>query len=333
MYWGKWALRFIIIIILVQFFASCSILSTKEVVSDANHDGEVRNVSLATGGTSGTYFAIGSGIAAIATKYVDSIEFTAESTGASVANCKLIRDGAVEFGLASASTVASAYNGREIFEGDPADNITGVIALYPEVFQLLVLKKSGLQEISDLEGKRVAIGTRESGTARIAKILLSAHGISLDDIDEKYMPFSEAVAALKDELIDCVIIGAGLPTSAVIDASASLEINLLEVDRKKMGEALKETPFLKFEVIPEGTYCDVNKDILTVSTPAILVASKNVEDQLVYEVTKAIFSNLSEIEGVHPQGRNINLMRALDAMPIPVHPGAEKYYREQGVID
>lgn len=308
---------------------------TKDTETNGNKQAEKEEnlrISLATGGTAGTYYPIGSGITAIITKYTDGIEATAESTGASVANSKMLRDGEIEMILVSASTALSAYKGEETFEGKPASNMRGIASLYPEVFQFVVLKNSGLEKVTDLKGKRVAVGSPGSGTERIAKILLDAHGITYDDIDAQFLGFGEAVTALKDKLIDCAIVGSGLPTSAVVDASASLDINLLEVDKQVMEGLSKEYVFFRTETIPEGTYNKVNKDILTVGTPALLVTSEDMGEEVVYNITKSIFEHLEEIERVHVQGKNITLENATEAMSVPLHPGAERYYKEVGIL-
>ena len=321
-------------LITLLFFSGCSIGDNFEYpqVDKESHIG-VKKVTIATGGVSGTYFSIGSGISAIMTKYVDNLEAIAESTGASVANSKLLRDGFVDFMLASASTIDSAYYGKDVFEGNPAKNIVGIASLYPEVFQFIVLKSSDMRSVSDLVGKRVAVGSVDSGTERISKIILSAHGISYNDIDEQFLGFSEAVDALKDGKTDCIIIASGLPTSAVVDISAVVEIALLDVDKLMFSEVLPLYPFLKFETIEEGIYSSVNRDTLSISTPALLATSITMEEEIVYNITKAIFEHVDELESIHSQAKNIRLNTAISAMPVPLHPGAERYYREVGILD
>lgn len=318
-----------ILVLIIGLLAGCG---EKSSTNNEEAKESVVRVSLATGGTAGTYYPIGSGITAIITKYVDSVEATAESTGASVANSKMLRDGEIEFILCSASTASSAYNGKETFQGKPAANMRGIASLYPEVFQFIALESSELEKVADLKGKKVAVGSAGSGTERISKLLLEAHGITYDDIEPQFLGFGEAVTALKDRLIDSAIVGSGLPTSAVVDASASLDINLLEVDRQAMENAIKEYKFLKLQTIPEGTYNGVNKDVLTVATPALFITTKDMDEEVIYNITKALFENIEEIERVHAQGKNIKLETAVEAMSVPLHPGAEKYYKEKGIL-
>lgn len=329
--YSKLLLFGMILVLIISSIAGCGSDNAK-TSEEGEQTNKILRVSLATGGTAGTYYPIGSGITAIITKYVDSVEATAESTGASVANSKMLRDGEIEFILCSASTASSAYQGKETFEGKAATNMRGIASLYPEVFQFVALTGSKLEKVTDLKGKKVAVGAAGSGTERISKILLEAHGITYEDIDPQFLGFGEAVTALKDRLIDCAIVGSGLPTSAVVDASASLDINLLEVDKPSMEKAIEEYKFLKFETIPEGTYNGVNKDILTVATPALFITKEDMDEEVVYNITKGLFENIEELERVHAQGKNVKLDTAIEAMSVPLHPGAEKYYKEKGML-
>ncbi len=137
---------------------------------------------------------------------------------------------------------------------------------------------------------------------------------------------------MKDRLIDAAIVGSGLPTSAVVDISASLDINLLDVDRQAMKKILEENIFLKSEIIPEGTYNKVDRDVVAIATPALLVTSDTMDEETVYNITKGLYEHIDEIERVHTQGKNIKLENAVNAMSVPLHPGAKRYYKEQGII-
>lgn len=318
------------LVMTISLMTGCS--SEKSPEGDAEPAKEVVRISLATGGTGGTYYPVGSGIAAILTKNVDGLEVTAESTGASVANLKMIGDGQVEMILAAANTSLGSYSGMDPFEV-PIENIRGISALYPETFQFVVLDESGLKTIDELKGKSVAVGAPGSGTERTAKMVLEAHGITYDDIDAQFLGFGEAVTALKDRLIDCAIVGSGIPTSAVVDASATLDINLLEVNKAMTDKLMSDAIYFRYETIPEGIYNGVDHDILTVASPALLIAQESMDEELVYEITKALYENIEELEAVHAQGKNIKLENANKAMSIPLHPGAERYYKEMGIID
>ncbi|MDD2206684.1 MAG: TAXI family TRAP transporter solute-binding subunit [Aminobacterium sp.] len=291
----------------------------------------VERYSLATGGTAGTYYPIGSAIASIITKYVPNIEVTAESTGASVANLKMIREGNVEMMMGASNTSYGAFSGQPPFEKEPVENIRGITCLYPEIFQFVVLKDSNLKSIKDLAGKKVAVGAPGSGTERTAKMVLEAHGLGYDKISPQFLNFGEAVTALKDRLIDCAIIGSGIPTSAVVDASTTLDVNLLSLDSNIMKDFLKDRSYLTMVTIPGGTYRGVNEDVSAVASPALLIARKDLSEESVYQITKALFEHLDVLADSHAQGKMIRFETALSAMSIPLHAGAARYYKEKGV--
>lgn len=294
--------------------------------------GAADRFSLATGGTSGTYYPIGAAIASIVMNKVPGVELTAESTGASVANLRMLLDKRVEFMMGASNTSWGAYEGHAPFEDKPVKNIRGMMSLYPEIFQFVVFADSGLKTVYDLKGKKVAVGAPGSGTERTAKMVLESHGLTYDDIDEQFLNFGEAVTALKDRLIDCAIVGSGIPTSAVVDASTSLKISLLELDKDAMEKVTAEVPYLTLVTIPGGTYRGVDKDVTAVASPALLSAEESVSDDLVFNILKAIFENLDDLVAAHAQGKMITLESALQAMSIPLHPGAEKFYKSVNLL-
>jgi len=292
----------------------------------------VERLSLATGGTAGTYYPIGAGIASIISKYVEGVEVTAEATGASVANLRMAKDGKVELLMAASNTAWGAFNGHEPFDKEPVKNIRGIAALYPEVFQFVVMKGSGLTRVSELKGKKVVVGAPGSGTERTASMILEAHGLTYKDIEPRFLSFGDGITALKDRLVDCAVIGAGIPTAAVVDASVSLDINLLEVDKEPMEKFMEEVSYFRLFTIPAGTYKGVDRDVLTGASPALLIVREDLGEEVVYKITKVIFEHLEDLRGVHAQADNISLEGALQAMSIPLHPGAEKYYKEVGLL-
>jgi len=300
-------------------------------LSCSNAFAGVERFSLATGGLAGTYYPIGGAIANIITKFVPEVELTAESTGASVANLKMARQGEVDFLMGASNTTFAAFSGEEPFD-EAVKNIRGITALYPETFQFIVRKDSGIKSFSDLKGKRVVVGAPGSGTERTANLVLNMYGITYDDITPEFLSFAEGVTALKDRTVDCAIVGSGLPTAAVIDAAASMDISLIPVDKEIYEKFSKDYPFLGSNIIPAGLYNGVNEDVFTVASPALLSVREDISEDVVYEVVKAIFEHLDALVETHAQGKNIKLETALNGMSIPLHPGAEKYYKEVGLL-
>ena len=291
----------------------------------------VRRLSLATGGTAGTYYPIGAAMTNIISKKVPGVEVTAEATGASVANLKMIAENKVDFMMGAANTAYGGFTGEEPFP-KPISNIRGMMALYPETFQFVVLRNSGLKTLADLRGKRVVVGAPGSGTERTAKLLLEAHGIDYGDIKPQFLSFGEGVTALKDRLVDCAIVGAGIPTSAVVDAAASLDIGLLSVKQDAFDKVAKDIQYLTMVKIPAGTYKGVNEDVMTAASPALLITRQDMDDETVYRIIAALFDNLGDIQASHVQGKSITLETALNGMSLPLHPGAARYFKEKGIL-
>lgn len=181
--------------------------------------------------------------------------------------------------------------------------------------------------MDDLKGKRVAVGKMNSGTFRTAKELLKCHGISFDEISPQYLSFKEGIMALQQNKVDCVIIGSGIPTAAVVDISAMMDIDLLSIDKNVFDEE-DIMKYLTVFIIPKETYRGVNRDIITIASQALLVTSSDMDDIFVNQIVEALFKHVDEIEGVHSQGENIKLENNFQQISIPMHFGAIRYYNK-----
>lgn len=314
-YKSKVNIIIIILVIVCVAVAGCN----KEEVKINNID-----IVIGTGGTSGTYYPIGASITAVITKYVAGVNASAISTEGSIENVMLMKNGEVDLLLGAANSLYVAYNGLEPFD-ESYEDLRGIAVLYPEVFHFIVLEDSGIDTVYDLEGKRVSVGNIESGNRRTAKELLHIHGIEFDEIEPVYLSYRDGVIALKDGSVDCVILGAGIPTVAVVDAASEMDINLLSLDMELFSDYEKFNYLTPF-IISEGTYIGVNHDVVTVSSPALLATHKGMDEEIVYEIIKALFEHLDEIKSAHPQGANIKISNIYSGMSIPLHVGAKKYY-------
>lgn len=307
----------ILVLVLSFFLAACG------------QSGSNKELAIATGGLTGTYFPLGTAIGQAMSKDSD-FNISVETTGGSVANIRMIDQGEVELLLAGSNTGYAGYTGDEPFE-EPVKILRSIAGLYPETFQFIVRKDSGMETIDDLKGKRVAVGAPGSGTERTGKILLEFHGMTYDDITPEFLNFGDAVTAMKDGTVDAAIVASGVPTAAVIDAAASMDINLLTIDRDKLDQFLEGQLFLIENTIPAGTYEGVDQDVLTIAAPAMLLTKESMDEDDIYELTKEMFKNLDIIHDAHVQGKTITLNSALNGLSIPLHPGAAKYYEEQGL--
>lgn len=288
---------------------------------------EVEFLSILTGGTTGTYYPLG-GMFAQLIKEETGISTTAESSQASAANMTALKDEKAEIAFVQTDIAYYATQGELMFEGDKIDMISAIGALYPETVQLVTTAKSGIKTFDDLKGKKVSVGAPGSGTFANAEQLLEIHGLAMDDIDPQNLDFGESQESLQSGLIDAAFITAGTPTAAVETLNATTDVVIVPVEEAKADELIKKYPYYAKDVVPKGTY-GLEEDVPTVSVGAMLVVLNDVPDEVVYDVTKAIYEGAGSL--THPKGKFIKAETGLDGIGIPVHPGAQKYFDEKGV--
>ena len=281
-------------------------------------------INIATGGTAGTYYPIGGAIAEVLNK--NGMNASAQSTGASVANINMLKDKQVELAIVQNDITYYAVNGEEMFkEGGKVENLSGIASLYPETCQFVVREDSGIKAITDLKGKRVAVGAAGSGAEANARQILEAYGITYDDVDEQFLSFAEGSYALKDGTVDAAFVTAGYPTASVQDIASQNKIRLLPVGDEQIKKLADKYPFYTKTTVPAGTYQGFDQEVQTVSVMAILVANDKIDAALGEKLTKAIFDNLDKIAAAHSAGKNITKENALKGMDfIKMNEGATK---------
>lgn len=285
-------------------------------------------VNIATGGTAGTYYPLGGAMAEILNKNIPGMNASAQSTGASVANVNLLKEGKVDIGFIQNDIAYYAMTGTEMFEGKQVKNLQGIATLYPETIQIVTLAKDGITSVSQLKGKRVAIGAAGSGVEANARQILAAYGLTYDDIDEQYLSFSEAANGLKDGNIDAAFLTAGYPTAAVQDIAAQNPVAMLPVDAAKADALIAKYPFYTKTTIPAGTYPGQKKAVEGVAVMAMLVVTDKMTADDCYAITKALYSNLDRLKASHNVGALITKEGAGEGMSLPFNPGAEKFFKE-----
>lgn len=290
-------------------------------------------ISIATGGTSGTYYPLGGAIAKIFNDNVEGVTANAQSTGASVENVGLVAKGETEVAFVQSDITYYAYEGIENFaDKGKVENIRGMAMLYPEVVQIVANKSAGITSIEGLKGKKVAVGAPGSGTEANARQILGAHGIVYEDLGKAdYLSFGEAADQLKDGHIDAAFVTAGLPTAALVEISQSNDIVVIPMENAKLDELSAEYPFYKEVTIPAGTYRNQDSDVTAAAVMAMLVVPKDLDDDLMYNLTKALFEQRQVIIDTHDRGNDIKLETAVEGMPIELHPGSARYYEEMGI--
>ncbi|MDE2612257.1 MAG: TAXI family TRAP transporter solute-binding subunit [Burkholderiales bacterium] len=289
---------------------------------------------IGTGGTAGTYYPVG-GMIANAVSQPGKIIVTAQASNGSLANVTAIAGGALESGFSQADVATWAYKGSGIFEGKP--NIPGLrllANLYPESVHVVVRKGSGIKSVADLKGKRVALDEPGSGTLVNARAILAAYGIKESDIKPEYIKPNQAGDKMKDGALDAFFFTGGAPAGAIAElASAGAGIDVLPIDGAAAEQLKKTSGFFADDVIAADTYKGVGQ-VKTLAVGAQWVTSDKVDANTVYEITKALFSDATQktLAAGHAKGKYITKENAVKGAGLPFHPGAEKFYKEAGVL-
>ena len=291
---------------------------------------------IATGGTGGTYYPLGGMLAQlISTKATiggKKLSATAETSGASVANAQLLGRKDIESAFVAADILDAAYNGKGQFEGKAIKNLRALGALYPEQVQLITAAKSNIRTFKDLKGKSVSSGSPGSGQWQLLGDLLEANGMTRKDIGEDLSSFAQSVDKIKDGNLVASLITAGAPTSSVTDLANSHDIRIVPLAGPDVEALRKKQPYYAQVQLPANTYKGQTAPVDTLAVMAVWATHAEMSNDMAYEVTKALFENTEILGQVHPKGKEISLKTALLSVSIPLHPGAERYYREKGLI-
>ena len=287
-------------------------------------------MTMGTGGTSGTYYAFG-GVLGQYIKNHGGIDVTVVSTDGSKANIESIDAGDYQLGTVQSDVMAYAWAGTRSFESNGAVNSFRVVAgLYAEAVQLVTMDPS-IKSVADLAGKSVSIGAPGSGVYFNAMDVLTAAGLTENDIKPQYMSFADSADGLKDGKIDAAFIVAGAPTAAITELCTTNDAYLVPIDGDIAQTLMDASPFYTLYTIPAGTYAGQEEDVVTVTVKATLIVSANADEEAVYKLTKAIFDNTDAIAAENGKGAELSVENATSGMTAPFHAGAAKYFAEQGV--
>ena len=290
------------------------------------------NLILATGGTSGTYYPFGGSMAQIFNSKIPNMNVTAQATGASVENLKLIAQKEAELAIVQNDMTDYAYNGTEAFKDSKVENVRVIANLYPEVIQIVSSADSGIKTLTDIKGKKFSVGAPGSGVEANARQLLDVMGMTYNDFSANYLSFAESADSLKDNHIDGFLFVSGVPNAAIQDTATTSSLNFVSIPDDVIKKLIDKYPFFTEIVIPAGTYKGQTADVKTVAMKATLVAGAEVPEKVIYDLTKALFENQPELASAHAKGAELSLESAVNGVSVPFHPGAEKYYKEVGAI-
>jgi len=293
-----------------------------------------QNISIGTGGTGGVYYPMGGGIAAVLSKYVPGMQATAEVTGGSVDNLKLIATGKPYVGFSMTDAAQDAYKGEDKFKGTKVPLRT-LMVLYPNRMHVVTVEGTGITKFADLKGKRVSTGSPGSATEVMAFRLIEAAGLDKDkDLKRERLGVAESVNAMKDRKIDAFFWVGGLPTAAVTDLANTPATKIKMIDHADLVAAMnaKWGDLYVQDLIPKDTYKGMDADNRQATVMNILVANENMDEKTAYTIVKTIFDKRDDIVAVHKEAANFKLEnQKASATPVPFHPGALKYFAEKGV--
>ncbi len=306
--------------------------STGDTDSQSGTSGDTTYLSIGTGSVSGVYYPLGGALASIINNNMEGYNCSVESTGGAVENCLLIAHGKIELGFSATSSIFEAQNKIGAFENEEISNLRGVVSLYPEVVQI-VSTDSSIKSVEDLKGKRVAVGSAGSGTETIAKSILLLYGMTYDDIKVDYLGFGDAASGLKDNTIDAAFVWAGVPTSGLLDLGSQKDISMINFSDEKIEDLKTISPYVTAFEITQDYYSSLIENVQTIAIPAAIACDESLSEELVYDFLTALFENLDVMSSTHERGKDITLDSALEGMEgIELHPGAEKFYKEKGVL-
>ena len=288
-------------------------------------------INVLTGGTSGVYYPLGVAIGKIYGDKIPDVKTQVQATKASVENLVLLQQGRGEIAFTLGDSLKAAWEGdAEAGFKNKLDKLRTIGAIYPNYIQIVATAESGIKTLADLKGKSLSVGAPKSGTELNSRAILVAAGMSYKDLGKvEYLPFAESVDLMKNRQLNATLQSAGLGVASLKDLSTSSQINVVSVPKEVVDKI--GPPFIA-ATIPANTYTGQDKDVPTAAVVNYLVTSSAVSDDLAYQMTKLIFESLPELANAHAAGKEIKLGAAAAGSPVPLHPGAIRFYKEKGLI-
>ena len=310
---------------LVSPFAVGLLLAAPAIAAD-------QFINVLTGGTSGVYYPLGVALANDIGKALPGVKTSVQATKASVENLNLLQAGRGEVAFTLGDSLSDAWKGSEDagFK-TPLKKLRGIAAIYPNYIQIVARSDAGIKTLADLKGKKISVGAPKSGTELNARAIFAAAGLSYKDFAKvEYLPFGESVELMKNRQLDVTLQSAGLGVSALRDLATSVDITVVAIP----ADIVKKTndPAYLVATILANTYRGQTADVTTAAVQNYLVTYDGVSNDTVYGITKALWTGLDQLVAAHSAAKAIDPKHALDGMPVPLHPGAEKYYKESGLL-
>ncbi|MDR1376265.1 MAG: TAXI family TRAP transporter solute-binding subunit [Synergistaceae bacterium] len=293
---------------------------------------EPMRLTMATGGTAGTYYPFGGALAQVMGEKSGVVSITAQASGATGENLNLIGNGDVELALVQNDLAHYAYAGLEIYKDNKVTNFKAIARLYPEVIHVVAQAGSGIKTIGDFKGKKVSVGASGSGNEANCRQIFELYELAYDNISPIFISYAETTNHFKDRQIDAFVYTTGIPNPSIMDIMTMQDAVFVPIDGTIRDEIIKKYPFFAADAIPANSYSKQTEDVGTVAVQCMLVVRDDIPDDIVYAMTKALFENLDALGTAHAKGKDVSLERALDGVTVPLHPGAERYFKEAGIV-
>ncbi|AGI22771.1 MULTISPECIES: TAXI family TRAP transporter solute-binding subunit [Pseudomonas] len=289
-------------------------------------------INILTGGTSGVYYPVGVGLSQIYSHGIEGSKTSVQATKASVENLNLLQAGRGELAFALGDSVADAWKGEaDAGFKTPLKKLRAIAGTYPNYIQIVASKESGITSLADLKGKRISVGAPKSGTELNARAIFKAAGLSYEDMGKvEYLPFAESVELIKNRQLDATLQSSGLGQASIRDLASTMPVSFVAIPAEVVAK-IGNNAYLP-ATIPAKTYDGQDADVPTAAIVNILVTHEGVSDELAYQMTKQLFDNLPRLVTAHAAAKDISLDKAAKNLPIPLHPGAERFYKEKGLL-
>ena len=303
----------IILLIIIVFSVSCAGDNYYEII---------------TGGSGGSYYPVGEAIAEVISENVDGMTIKAEAGFGSIANCFSLEKGETQMAMVESNIAMWAYNGEQMFDDQPTQSFQVIAALYPHPIQIVSLTGMNIASIADLEGKRVCLGVEGTPMYTDAVNVLDSYFITPSDVNAQTVSYLDGLYKLKDGDTDAVFLTAAEPNATVVEITQTHTIVLVPFDDEQLAALIEKVPCYAQMMIRKEIYQSIDEDIPAAATMTLLVCRSDMNEELVYRMTQALWENIGIVNNAHDQAEKISLETALSGVPIPVHPGAQRYYDE-----
>ena len=296
-------------------------------------EAQTKRLSIGTADTGGVYYIYGGGIAKVISAYIPNTVATAEVTPGAVDNVKMLQNNSLDLAFTKSDIAAEGTKGIGPFASTGKVAVRVIANLYPDIAHVVVGANSGINKIEDMKGKRISTSAPGSGHEMVANKILETAGVQINEIKRERVSLSESVNAFKDRKIDGFFFATGLPAASMLDLASTpgLSYKILDVQSYLKGITEKHGPIYIEATIPKGTYARLDHDVKTFGVPVIFVTTESMDEKLVYWITKLLFEKKGELVTIHKQAQQLMLKNAAAVSSVPYHPGAIRYYKEQGV--